>query len=444
MLRRHSTTLRKGKLVDSYEGKQPLQRTLTKTESHEPLEWHTELRKPKDLKPWPLNPNKMTEEQFNELKVSIVKFNYTEPVIINLDEMIAAGHHRTKALVSLGRGDKPIEVRVPNRMLTGAEFRELALRDNRTGTLDKKLLMKHFERKELLDAGFMATEIDTKGEKFTYNPGVSNPKLSDAESHLFEKFMSPIRNGEDMREKYAWVNNILLDFSGGKDSTLVAYWFKKTFPDKRVVGIYSDTGVEIPGIQDHVMDVADWLGIELQIVIPEISTHEWLRKNGWPSLMFRQCQSDWIFKPLKKFKDTFDPKDSIVSDGGRKSQGNRGSKKGEFTPQQTNPKFQCFRPAFYLEEGTEHESLIKMGCPRWYGYDLGFVRTACWLCPGQCKAQALTLEKHFPGLAQEIRRMEGRYGNLGVRGGHNVSFDDKIHGRAENRQLKARKMLKRT
>ena len=59
----------------------------------------------------------------------------------------------------------------------------------------------------------------------------------------------------------------------------------------------------------------------------------------------------------------------------------------------------------------------------WKGYTQGFVRTACWCCPGQRSLQAYALQKNYPGLADEIRWWEKRLGQK-LQWMNDKSFDD--------------------
>ena len=93
--------------------------------------WHIEKRKPSQLKGYEKNPRQISTKQFEYLKKSIKKFGYVEIVAINTDNMIIAGHQRVKALIELGRGEEPVEVRVPERKLTREEFREYLIRSNK-------------------------------------------------------------------------------------------------------------------------------------------------------------------------------------------------------------------------------------------------------------------------------------------------------------------------
>lgn len=88
------------------------------------LIWHTEKRKISDLKPFERNPRRLTDKQSQDLKASLVKFNLVEIPAIDLDNKILAGHMRLKILaqINANNGNTEIDVRVPNRKLTDAEF----------------------------------------------------------------------------------------------------------------------------------------------------------------------------------------------------------------------------------------------------------------------------------------------------------------------------------
>ena len=123
------------------------------------LEWHTETRQVKELVPWDSNPRTLSEDQQEQLKRSLEKFNLVELPAIDTTNRLIAGHQRVKVLLILGRGDEQIEVRVPNRKLTEAEFREYNLRSNHTsGSWDFEKL-KGFNIDTLLDIGFDDTDL---------------------------------------------------------------------------------------------------------------------------------------------------------------------------------------------------------------------------------------------------------------------------------------------
>lgn len=125
-----------------------------------PLQWHNEKRKAKDLLPWKGNPRTLSDEQADQLKKSLEKFNLVEIPAIDTDNHLIAGHQRVKVLLLLGRGDELIDVRVPSRKLTEEEFREYNLRSNHTTGSWNFDLLAEFDESFLADIGFDTTELD--------------------------------------------------------------------------------------------------------------------------------------------------------------------------------------------------------------------------------------------------------------------------------------------
>lgn len=124
------------------------------------LVWSTQKRKINELIPYEQNPRQMTEVQVEQLKKSLEKFNLVEIPAIDTDNKIVAGHQRLKIMQMLGRGNEEIDVRVPNRKLTEAEFQEYNIRSNKnTGEWDYDLLA-GFDTELLLGSGF--TDFDLK------------------------------------------------------------------------------------------------------------------------------------------------------------------------------------------------------------------------------------------------------------------------------------------
>ncbi|PIQ80041.1 MAG: hypothetical protein COV79_02600 [Parcubacteria group bacterium CG11_big_fil_rev_8_21_14_0_20_41_14] len=124
------------------------------------LEWRTERRKVKNLIRYEKNPRSLSETQLEGLKRSLKKFNVAELPCINTDGTLVAGNQRVLALSLLGRGEEEIEVRVPNRPLTEAEFRDYLLTSNRSGgSWDFEKLAAEFDLGELLTAGFDSLDL---------------------------------------------------------------------------------------------------------------------------------------------------------------------------------------------------------------------------------------------------------------------------------------------
>jgi len=124
------------------------------------LKWNTEKRKINDLLPYEANPRLMREEQVEQLKQSITKYNLVEIPAINTDNTIIAGHQRLKIMQLLGRGEEEIDVRVPSRKLNKEELEEYLIRSNKnTGDWDWDLLSS-YDKDFLMDLGFTKNELD--------------------------------------------------------------------------------------------------------------------------------------------------------------------------------------------------------------------------------------------------------------------------------------------
>jgi ParB-like chromosome segregation protein Spo0J len=118
------------------------------------LEWTTEKRLVKDLIPLDYNPRTRNERKQKKLSGSLAKFNLVEIPVVNLDNRIIAGQRRWEALHEAGRGNEPVDVRVPNRMLTGEEVREY--------NLDKDLFDKATKGHDTLSNTILDTRMERK------------------------------------------------------------------------------------------------------------------------------------------------------------------------------------------------------------------------------------------------------------------------------------------
>ena len=127
------------------------------------LKWSTQKRRVDDLIPFKDNPRQMTDKQREDLKKSLEKFDLAEIPAINTDNKICAGHQRMKYLQLVGRGQEVIDVRVPNRKLTDAEFREYNLRSNKNrGEWKYDSLHINFDDDLLARVGFEDEELEKR------------------------------------------------------------------------------------------------------------------------------------------------------------------------------------------------------------------------------------------------------------------------------------------
>ena len=141
----------------------------------EKLVWHNEKRIIKDLLPYEFNPRQITAKQVEDLKKSLSKFGLVEIPVIDIDNVIVAGHQRLKIMQILGHGEEEIDVRVPNRKLTEEEFKEYNIRSNKNvGEWDFDILANNFDMDDLTSWGFETTELD---KYFSEEPTEQDDKI---------------------------------------------------------------------------------------------------------------------------------------------------------------------------------------------------------------------------------------------------------------------------
>lgn len=127
------------------------------------VNWRNEKRKIRELIPYVANPRQITKKQAEDLKESLRKFGFADPIIINQDNTIIGGHQRKKVLEELLNADPDfeIDVRVPDRELSIDEMRELNVRLNKNvAGWDFDTLANNFELDDLLDWGFEKSDLD--------------------------------------------------------------------------------------------------------------------------------------------------------------------------------------------------------------------------------------------------------------------------------------------
>lgn len=195
----------------------------------EEISWTTQKRKLKDLIPAGYNPRRLTPEDKVYLKASLEKFGLVEIPVINLDNVLLAGHQRVLIISELENPELEIDVRVPNRQLTEEEAKEYNIRSNRnTGEWDWDLLANHFDMNTLADWGFK--EIPFMGTEKIDTSGGDKTKEIDAYNDGNIRSMNIIMNKDEYNEAIPKLQQIMMD-EGLEDITSVFLKMLKHYED---------------------------------------------------------------------------------------------------------------------------------------------------------------------------------------------------------------------
>lgn len=356
-----------------------------------------------DLKMAVYNPRQISNDDMASLVNSIREFEIVEPIVVNKRTgNVVGGHQRIIACKQLSIEEVPV-VYVN---LDEKKEKVLNLALNRIhGDWDMEKLsvvlgeLKLDDMADLSLTGFSEIEL---GEI------VDKPK---AESHLRDRMDwkdldNLFLDEKEIQKRYEKTKQIIVSFSGGKDSTACLILLRKYFPEKTITAVFVDPGIEFPGMSVHTEEIAKILKCNLVIVKPQKDFWIETLKRGWPNGMIPWCRNDLIHKPFGEFVQKFDSKDTLLCDGSRGDQAMRFSKKSRFSSLPTLKKYQAFHPIFDLKKEEQDKFLASSNIPLWEGYQKGFVRTACWCCPMQCASQGFALQQNYPGLADYIRYWE--------------------------------------
>jgi len=384
-----------------------------------------------ELKVFEGNPKKHPEEQINKIVRSFSEYGWTNPILATKDNMIVAGHARVEAAKKAGIREVPV-IYLP---FEGKKALAYAIADNKLAEREWDFGKMADLLTELDDGQFnlelTGFDIEEVEKIMNWTPAQFRPGAGYAK--VDPEKIKDLTLSDTEKDKFHNYDTFLVQYSGGRDSTVALWWAKKNFPERRIVAVYSDPGVEFPGMGAAVEDVTQFLGVELEAVKPKTEWWIWIKANGWPSMIYRPCQAVFVFTPISEVIRKFNSKKTLLVDGSRAKQVIRGSKKGKDTKlpslqySKETKDFKAYHPTYALSDKDVWNIVQSEKIPIWRGYEMGFVRSACWCCPFQCGVQAYMLQKHYPGLADEIRYWEKRLGSgFCVRGKKVDKFDDKL------------------
>jgi 3'-phosphoadenosine 5'-phosphosulfate sulfotransferase (PAPS reductase)/FAD synthetase len=367
--------------------------------------------------PNPNNPNNHPDSQIDLLARIINVQGWRNPIVIsNLSGFITKGHARLMAAQKLDVKEVPVDYQDYEN--AAAEWADI-LADNKIAELAEP---NHKSIRDILDkirndidldlTGYSGVHIDKllkdiARHDLKFQPGVHRDIRK---TDFIDDEKKALEVPEQDRHLFEGKQNIAVIFSGGIDSTWALFWARQNFPDNRIIGIFSDPGVELPGMALHTYQVCMHLEVEHQLVKPKQDMFiEMVKLAAWPSTILPWCQQNFVYKPVNDWiLENLDPTVTVVLNGSRADQVTRMSKKTKTSKPSIKrmSAYTYYSPGYDISRDTIVTILKKSGVPLWWGYERGFKRTACWMCPGMKGEQALAVQENFPGLATYISEME--------------------------------------
>ena len=157
-----------------------------------------EIRKVSEITPYERNPRRIPESAVVALAESIAKFGWQQPIVIDGDNLIIAGHVRLEAAKRLEIPEVPVHVAAA---LTPEQVKEYRLSDNRTGELtdwDLDLLAVEVSELEELPIGWTQDEADLLLALLDEDTGGEEPPPAGDE----EPDEGEVSGAEDLPEGY--------------------------------------------------------------------------------------------------------------------------------------------------------------------------------------------------------------------------------------------------
>ncbi len=351
--------------------------------------------------PYEHNP-RVNDDAVDAVAASIREFGFRTPILCDATGVIIAGHTRLKAAQKLGLKTVPVIVADD---LSPEKVQALRIADNQLATLaawDESLLALELSALQSVDydlsiLGFdedkLSRLLDGLDDEADDTAVVKPTELETVQPEALKLIEE--------------CDRVVLQFSGGKDSTVVLNWARGVCANfgKPLEAVFVETGAEFPDLTSHVIRVCERLGVKLILLHPKQNLLQYYcGKKFWPDSLYRDCLHKFINDPVNRHIRTYEGANVICVRGGRSNQKTSLSKSNLYQEVKDGDRIvRLLNPFFGVSKADYERALNDVKPLLWRGYDLGFIRTACWCCCFQKVDQWEALKKHYPLLWEEMR-----------------------------------------
>lgn len=205
--------------------------------------------------------------------------------------------------------------------------------------------------------------------------------------------------------------------SGGKDSSALALYLRKTRPKLEIEYFFCDTGAELPETYEYLSKLEAVLGKPIVRLNAERGFDHWFEmfRGALPSPQMRWCTKNMKIKPLEAWVGDDEAVSYVAI---RADEANR---KGYIS---TRPNITAVFP--FLEDGIRHDEVLRilddagLGLPSYYEWR---TRSGCYFCFYQRKAEWVGLAERHPELFAKAVAIERKtLSDAGIDG--DVSYED--------------------
>lgn len=188
--------------------------------------------------------------------------------------------------------------------------------------------------------------------------------------------------------------------SGGKDSSALALYLRRTRPELDVEYFFCDTGAELPETYEYLGKLEAVLAKPITRLNAERGFDHWFEmfRGALPSPQMRWCTKNMKIKPIEEW---IGDDEAISYVAIRADENNR---KGYIS---TKPNITAVFP--FIEDEVRHDDVLRilddagLGLPDYYSWR---TRSGCYFCFYQRKAEWVGLADRHPELFERAQQIE--------------------------------------